>query len=716
VVGIAKEFQLGSDFPKIDDATWRQQVEVELKGAPFAKRMVSHSYEGVDLQPLYTEQTFPTAGDPAGLPGYSPFVRGAEPLGNMLAGWDIRQEHAHPDPAVANAQILEDLYGGVTSIDLRLDGAAVQGLDTDDPRAVDLAGREGVSLASGADFARLTQDVKLEIAGFHFDAGGAFLPVASLYVAVARNAGVRLSELRGGFNADPLKALMRDGTLPMPLDTALRQMADLAAWTVENAPRMTAVEVSTTPYHNAGATAVADVAFAVATGLDYLRALTDAGLDVDTAAPQIVFSMGLGCRFYLAIAKIRAARKLWSSVIAASGGNARAQKMRLRVSTGRRVLTTRDQSLNILRNTVSCYAGAIGVADIITTTPFDAPTGLPTESARRNARNTHHILAEECHLAQVVDPAGGSWYIDWYTEEIAKAAWSVFQQVEAQGGMIKAASSGWVAEQIKPAETARENDLAVRKVAITGVSEHPNLTERRTEQPPPDYRQLTTAAAQRLSNWRHQHGRPAALDALAGVAAGKGGLATAAIAAAAGGATLGQIAEQLLPKGAEPTVMAPLLVHPYDTAFEDLRDAAEVFEKKHGRRPRVYLAGVGSIAEQVARKNYAHDFFEAGGFDVLGQEAKFDVATAAAGFAASGAKIAVICSTDKQYATTVAALAPKLKAFGARTVVLAGNPGKSEAAYRAAGVELFIYVRCNVIETLWSLLHAEEAQPGEAQS
>ena len=173
---------------------------------------------------------------------------------------------------------------------------------------------------------------------------------------------------------------MHDGTLPMPLGTALRQMADLAAWTAQNAPRMTAVEVSTTPYHDAGATSVADVAFAVATGIDYLRALTDAGLDVETAAPQITFSMGLGCRFYLATAKIRAARKLWADVIAASGGSARAQKMQLRVCTGRRVLTTRNQSLNILRNTVACYAGAIGGADIITTTPFDAPTGLPTEA------------------------------------------------------------------------------------------------------------------------------------------------------------------------------------------------------------------------------------------------------------------------------------------------------------------------------------------------
>jgi methylmalonyl-CoA mutase len=711
VVGIAKEFKLGSDFPKIEHASWQQQVEVELKGAPFAKRMISHSYEGIELQPLYTEATFATAGDAAGLPGYPPFVRGANVLGNTLAGWDIRQEHAHPNPAVANGQILEDLNGGVTSIDLRLDGAAVQGLDTDDPLATELAGRDGVSLASVADVETLIKGVKLDIAGFHFDAGGAFLPIASLYVAAARNAGVKLGDLRGGFNADPLKVLMRDGTLPMPLDMALRQMGDLAAWTAEHAPRMTAVEVSTTPYHNAGATAVADIAFAVATGLDYLRAMTSAGLDVEIAARQITFSMGLGCRFYLAIAKIRAARKLWADVIGTIGGSAEAQKMQLRVSTGRRVLTTRDQSLNILRNTVACYAGAIGVADIITTTPFDAPTGLPTEAARRNARNTHHILAEECHLAQVVDPAGGAWYIEWYTDALAKRAWSVLQQVEAQGGMIKAAGNGWVTAQIKPTEAAREKDVAVRKMAITGVSEHPVLTEHRTEQEQPSYRQLATVAAQRLSTWRHQHGHLAALDALAGIAAGSGELTNAAIAAAEAGATLGQIAAKLVSKGQEPTIMAPLSVHPYDAAFEELRDAAEVFERKRGHRPLVYLAGVGSIAEQVARKNYANDFFGAGGFAVLAHDAKSDVAETTSAFAISGAKIAVICSTDKRYATVVADLAPKLKAAGARTVVLAGNPGQSEAGWRAAGVDLFIYVRCNVIETLWSLLHAEEAQP-----
>ena len=192
--------------------------------------------------------------------------------------------------------------------------------------------------------------------------------------------------------------------------------------------------------------------------------------------------------------------------------------------------------------------------------------------------------------------------------------------------------------------------------------------------------------------------------------AGSGLLTTATIAAAQMGATLGQIAEKLVPEDTQPTMMAPLSVHPYDDAFEELRDAAEAFASKHGHRPLVFLAGIGSIAEQVARKTYATDFFEAGGFKVLAREAKFDVAQAVAAFAASSAGIAVICSTDKRYATAVAELAPKLKAAGAASVVLAGHPGQSEAAYRAAGVGRFIYIRCDVLDTLWSLLRAEEAR------
>ncbi|HTO65649.1 MAG TPA: methylmalonyl-CoA mutase family protein [Bradyrhizobium sp.] len=675
--------------------------------------MVSRTYEGIDLQPIYTEEIFPTSGDPFGVPGFSPFVRGAQVLGNSLTGWDIRQEHAAADPAEVNAQILDDLRNNVSSIVLRLDAASSAGYDADDQNAGDLSGRDGVSISTAADLQRALDQVHLDIAGVWLDAGGSFLPAAALYVTSARLAGIEPDRLLGAFNADPLGVLMREGSLPVPLDVALKQMTDLAAWTAAHAPHMTAVEVGASSYHNAGATSAQDLAFLLGTGVEYLRALTAGGLDVNAAAKQIAFSVSIGCRFYQAIAKIRAARMLWAQVVASCGGDAAAQTMRLHATTSRRVMTTRSPALNILRNTAACYAGAIAGADAITTIPFDAPVVLSTESSRRNARNTQLILAEECHLNHVIDPAGGSWYIEWYTRQLAEKAWALFQQIEVQGGMLAAASSGWVAQQIAPVELKRERDIATRKLPITGVSEHPNISEKKLGKEAPNRVELRRAAAQRLANWRKTHAPQPALDLLTGAARRSdvpvGELTARVIAAANVGATLGQLAAALHPQGAEPAHVAPLVVHPFDEIFEELRDASDDFAAGHGHRPRVFLAGVGSIAEQIARKTYAKNFFEAGGFEVLTREAKFDVDSSAAEFAQSGAKIAVICSTDKQYASCVVQLAPKLKQAGARTVILAGNAGASEAAYRAAGVDRFIFVKCDVVDILSSLLRDEGA-------
>jgi len=710
---LAKEFSLGDDFPKIDYATWRRGIEGELKGIPFDKKMVSHIYEGIDLQPIYTEQVFPTSGDQMGMPGFAPFVRGAQVLGKSATGWDIRQEHADPDPAQVNAQVLDDLRNGVSSIILRLDAASLAGYDANEPRAAELSGRDGVIISNAADLQRALDQVHLDIAGVWLDAGGAFLPAAALYVTSAHLVDIEPDRLLGGFNADPLGALMRDGLLPVPLDVALKQMADLAAWTASHAPRMTAVEVGTGVYHHAGATSAQDLAFLLGTGVEYLRALTAAGLDVNTAAKQITFSVSVGCRFYQAIAKIRAARMLWALVVKSCGGDAAAQTMRMRTMTSRRVLTTRSPSINILRNTVACYAGAVAGADAITTDPFDAPTVLSTELSRRNARNTQLILAEECHLNRAIDPAGGSWFVEWYTQQLAEKAWALFQQIEAQEGMLAAATSGWVAQQIDTVELKRERDIAIRKLPITGISEHPDISEKKLGTTAPRRVELRIAAAQRLSNWRKTHAPESALEPLFGGVARSdipaGELTARAIAAAGAGATLGQLTAALHPLGTEPAQVVALVSHPFDEAFEELRDASDAFAVRNGHKPLIFIAGVGSIAEQIGRKTFAKDFFEAGGFEVMAREAKYDADSSAAEFARSGAKIAVICSTDKQYATCVAQLAPKLKAAGARTVILAGNPGASEATYRAAGVDRFIFLKCDVLDTLSSLLRDEGA-------
>jgi methylmalonyl-CoA mutase len=705
---IDKEFKLGNEFPRIDFAAWREAVEKEVK-APFEKRMISSTYEGFPLQPLYTEDVFPTRGDPSGVPGFPPFVRGSSPLGTTIGGWDIRQEHAEPEPAAINADILDDLKNGVTSVVLKFDAAAASGHDADDPHAAALSGKGGVMIHTTEDVRRALDQVQLDVAGAWLEAGGASLPAAALYVAAARQAGISADGLLGSFGADPLGTLVHEGALPVPLDVALTQAADLAGWTAANAPRMTSVLVSTKAYHDAGATSAQDLAFLLATGVEYLRALTAGGLGIDAAAGQISFSIEVGCRFYQGIAKIRAVRLLWNQVIAASGGTDAARRARVHTTTGRRVITARNPMLTILRNTAAAYAGAVGGADAITTVPIDAPDVLSAGQSRRNARNTQLILAEECHLNHVIDPAGGSWYIEWYTRQLAEQAWALFQEIEAQGGMIAAVTSGWVAQKVEAVETKRERDIATRKLAITGISEHANVGEGHLHHTPgKDPAALRAAAADALAGWRSTHAPEDALARLADAAA-SGGVTALAIEAAAAGATIGQLAAALVPPGSEPARITPLAVHPFDEAYEHLRDAADDFEEKHGHRPRVFLAGFGSIAQQIGRKTFANSFFQAGGFDVIAREGNFTTDQAAAEFAASGAKIAVICSTDKLYAAGVAELAPKLKAAGARTVVLAGHPGAEETNYRAAGVDTFIFLKSNVLEILTKLLQQEGA-------
>ncbi|WP_169977402.1 methylmalonyl-CoA mutase family protein [Tautonia rosea] len=713
---IEKSLNITADFPPSSYEQWRTNAEAELKGAPFEKKLVGRTFEGIDIQPLYTADHWSSDGDPSGFPGFAPLTRGDRVLGNAVSGWDIRQEHLHPDPVEANRAILDDLEHGVSSIQLRLDAAACAGLDADDRAAIGLAGHDGVMAYSLVDFDRVLEAVRLDIAPISIDCGGAFLPGAALLAAQLQRRAINPASVRCAFNADPIGALMREGRLGAPLDSALSDLADLAVWTASKYPNATAVEVGTGPYHHAGASSTQDLAFAVATGLEYLRAMTAAGLDVNTAARQIAFGVSLGTQFFRAIAKLRALRAMWARVVAECGGNPDSGRtMQLRARTSRRVLTSVDPWVNLLRNTVCCFAGAVGGADAIGTAPMDAAIGLSDQFTRHLARNTQIILQEESHLNRVIDPAGGSWFLETLTDQLAESAWGILQQVEGRGGMIAACLDGWVAEQIAAVETARGKDIATRKLVVTGVTEHPDVREERLVRTRPDYARLRAEASTRLVAWRRDHQCGDALRIVAEIARdtnrAPGSLTEAAVQAALEGATLGQIHSTLVgaSSGREPAQVTPLAVHPYAAAFEELRAAADQLAEQTGQRPRVFLANLGKPAEFIARSTYAVNFFQAGGFEEVNNSGFTDPQAAVDAFTQSGAKIAVICSTDVNYDALAEPLAVSLKAAGARTVVLAGNPGAGEARYRAAGVDRFIFIRCDVLGTLRDLLREEGA-------
>ena len=709
---IEKELTL-ADFPPVSYQQWRASVESELKGVPFDKKLVTRTLEGIDIQPLYTADDWPADGDPSGFPGFLPLTRGSRFLGHAN-GWDIRQEHLHPDPVDANKAILQDLEHGVTSIELRLDAAARAGLDADAHDAAELCGQDGVMAYNVGDLDQVLRGVHLDIAPVSASGGSAFLPAAALLVALLRQRKLDPAQVRCAFNADPLGTLIADGQLDVPLDLALDQMADLAAWTATNYPKATAVKVDTGAYHHAGATSTQDLAFAVATAVEYLRAMTGAGLDIDTATRQIVFESSIGCQFFRAIAKLRALRKMWAKVVTTCGGSeAAARSSQIQVRTSRRILTRRDPWVNLLRNTVCCFAGAVGGADSITTLPLDAAIGLSDEFSRHLARNTQIILQEESHLNREIDPAGGSWFLERLTDQLAEHAWGLFQAIEGRGGMKRTATNGWVAGQIHAVEATREKNLATRKQVVTGVSEHPDLREEKLARPKSDRNRLRVEASARLMAWRRDHASAAALAGLTHVVAEAprtlGALTEAAVQAAEAGATLGQMNTALIAArgGAPGAHVEPLAIHPYAAAFEELRDASDRYTARSGKRPSVFLANMGKPSDFIARSTYALNFFQAAGFQTITNDGFTDAGSAAAGFAKSGAKLAVICSTDKKYETAVEETVPQLKASGARTVILAGNPGANEAKYRAAGVDRFIFIRCDVLGTLQELLREE---------
>lgn len=727
---LPRTLDIASLFPPADRARWRALVDADLKGAPFERKLVTHTYEGIYVQPLYTRDDAERIAVRTGLQqnlstgisgraeysGFAPMTRGAVPVGNAPFGWEIRQDRGETDVAALNAAILDDLEGGVNSITIRLDACARAGLDPTDARGVLLAARDGAAIYSLDDLDAALKGVFVNMIGIGLEAGAAFTPGAAMLAALWERRGVSPDAARGCFNADPLAVLARDGSLPYPLAEAMTRLADLAAWTSARYSHVRSVRVGTAAYHHAGATATQDLAFSMATALEYLRAMTEFGLDVKRASSQMVFSYAVGCNFFLGLAKLRAARRLFARAVEAAGGAGDALRMTMHVRPSRRVMTTRDPWVNILRNTACVFAAGMAGADSIGSAAFDATLGEPSALSRRLARNTHHLLMEESRVHQVCDPAGGSYYIEHLTDEVAEKAWVILQAIEARGGMARALTDGWIAEQIDTALEPRLHNVATRKDVVLAVSDFPRSSEHDPKPRPVDRDAIIAAAKSRLMKQAESssHGRGVGQPPVH--AQREPSTSARAIALARDGASIGAISTALELSGVPATIPAAVHVHPYAEQFEHLRDASDAFASETGHRPMVFVAAIGPIAKRQPRVNFCKNLFETGGFEVLGAgpDAAGGVAEAVQAFkhanSHDGPRLAVICGMDDEYPTLLPVLAPALRDAGARTIVLAGNPGANETAYRAHGIDRFVFVKCDVVALLSELLKEEGAR------
>lgn len=678
---------LAEEFPTPDRDQWLALVDKALKGAPFEKRLVTRLYEGIAVQPIYSRRLGDN--DPSGLPGQMPFARGN--VAGRKGGWDICTEQDAADPSAINAAILDDLQRGATSLLIHFDAAMRAGVDGDDKAAADLAGCGGAMLYCIGDLDRALKDVLLDLVPISLDAGAQALPAAAMLAALWRKRGVAPGQARGAFNADPLGTLAATGHLPVALSGALERMADLALWTAEEWPAATAVGVDTSPYYDAGATESQDLAAAMATGLAYLRAMTGAGLDIDVACRQIRFTFSVGCDQFLSIAKLRAARRMWARIAEACGASEGARAMRIHGRTARRMMSCRDPWVNMLRTTVAGFAAGLGGADSVAVLPFDVALGPSDAFARRIARNSQILLLEESSLSRVADPAGGSWYVETLTAELAQVAWAAFQDIERRGGMAAVLADGSFSAEIATAWAAREADIARRRVPLTGVSEFPNILEQPVERPAPDVAALRAAAGQRLAGAR---------DALAplSILRTMGDL----VDATERGYSIGAVATALA--GGDGTCIARLPRHRLPETFEALRDAADRHKASTGSWPAIFLANLGRVASHTARATYAKNFFEAGGIQTLSNTGFSTAESCAEAFRASGARLAILCGGDAQYEEQAESFAQALKAAGVKHLFLAGNPGERKDAYRQAGIDDFIFLGCDVLAMLRATL------------
>ncbi|HRL49953.1 MAG TPA: methylmalonyl-CoA mutase small subunit [Propioniciclava sp.] len=524
-----EQLTLAGGFPPVTDAQWEAEVlKVLNRGRPEGKqltvekglkRLTTTTLDGLEIAPLYTAGATPPA---LGYPGAMPFTRGASVRNGEAVAWGVRQLHEDPDVALTRQAVLDDLERGATSVWLRLDPDAIP-----------------------ADrLADVLADVQLDLAAVRVVSNTDPAGAAQALIEVFKNSGSDPASLKGNLGVDALRFAALNGTAP---DLATHRA--FVAEATESLPGVVALTVDALPYVGAGADDVQELAFAIATGIEYLRDLDEAGISPDLAVSQLEFRVSATADQFMTIARLRALRRLWSRVTEVSGVSEALRGAHTHAVTSPRMFSTVDPYVNMLRATIATFGAATGGADAITVLPFDHAAGLPSSFSRRIARNTQVIAAEESNLGRVMDPAGGSWYVESLTEELAQSAWVIVGEIEAAGGMAAALSSGDIERRIGQTNEARAAKLATRAIELTGVSMFPLSGETKFEAKP----------------------RPDA-PALGG---------------------LKQIRDAQV--------------------FEELREEAWAFQAEHGSAPEVFLACLGQQRDFGGRQGFASNVLLVGG-------------------------------------------------------------------------------------------------------
>ena len=606
-----------------DKQKWTDLATKQLRGKSL-KSLDWETPEGIRVKPLYTAEDLEGMEHVNTLPGLEPYVRG--PMATMYAGrpWTIRQYAGFSTAKDSNTFYRRNLAAGQKGLSVAFDLATHRGYDSDHPRVVGDIGKAGVAIDSIEDMKILFDQIPLDQMTVSMTMNGAVLPILAGYIVAAEEQGVKHEQLAGTIQNDVLKEYLTRNTYIYPPEPSMRIVSDIIAFCSKNMPKYNTVSISGYHMMEAGANSVLQTAFTMADGLQYVRAALDAGLDIDTFAPRLSFFFGVGMNFFMEIAMLRAARFLWHELISPfNPKNPKSTMLRTHVQTSGWSLTEQDPYNNIIRTTLECLAAALGGTQSLHTNSFDEAVGLPTDFSARISRNTQIIVKEESQICHVVDPLGGSYYVEALTDGIIREARKIINEVEELGGMAKAIETGMPKLRVEESAARKQAKIDQGLDVIVGVNKY-----KIEEEPLKDVREVSEAVReeqiQRLKEIKAARDAAAvekALEAITRASESDGNLLEACIPAVRARATIGEISDAMEKVFGRFVATTQCISGVYAAEFGDseifasVRKRTDNFLEKEGRRPRILVTKMGQDGHDRGIKVIATAYADLG-FDV----------------------------------------------------------------------------------------------------
>jgi methylmalonyl-CoA mutase len=610
-----------AEHPKLKN--WKELASKQMKGQP-VESLNWNTPEGITVKPLYTAEDIAEIPHVNTLPGYAPYVRG--PMATMYAGrpWTIRQYAGFSTAKDSNAFYRRNLAAGQKGLSVAFDLPTHRGYDSDHPRVVGDVGKAGVAIDSVEDVKILFDQIPLDQMSVSMTMNGAVLPIMAGYIVAAEEQGVKQEQLTGTIQNDILKEYLTRNTYIYPPEPSMRIVSDIIEFCSQNMPKFNTVSISGYHMMEAGADSVLQCAFTLADGVEYVRAALNAGLDIDTFAPRLSFFFGVGMNFFMEIAMLRAARFLWHELVSKfNPKNPRSSMLRTHVQTSGWSLTEQDPYNNIIRTTLEALAAALGGTQSLHTNSFDEAVGLPTDFSARIARNTQLIIQEESQVCHVVDPLGGSYYIEALTADIVTEARKIIDEVEEMGGMAKAIETGMPKMRVEEAAARRQARIDQGLDVIVGVNKYKIKDEPLKDilEVPSTVRDEQVARLKEIRATRDADAVKQALTAVTQAAETKGNLLAACIPAMRARATVGEVSEAMEKAFgrfvATTRCISGVFAAEYGESevFESLKKRTGAFKEREGRRPRILVTKMGQDGHDRGIKVIATAFADMG-FDV----------------------------------------------------------------------------------------------------